>query len=59
MQDELQRRNYSSETVLGYIFAVREFAGYSGKSPEQLGAEELRQYQVHPPQDWKLAPGTV
>jgi site-specific recombinase XerD len=59
MLEELQRRNYSSETVRGYIFAVREFAEYYGKSPELLGAEDLRRYQVHLLQERKLAPGTV
>jgi integrase/recombinase XerD len=59
MLEELQRRNYSSETVRGYIFAVREFAEYFRKSPELLGAEELRRYQVHLLQERKLAPGTV
>jgi integrase len=59
MLEELRRRNYSSETTRGYIFAVREFAEHYGKSPEQLGAEELRRYQVHLLHDRKLAPGTV
>jgi integrase/recombinase XerD len=59
MLEELQRRNYSSETIRGYIFAVREFAEHYGKSPERMGAEELRRYQVHLLQRRKLAPSTV
>jgi integrase/recombinase XerD len=59
MLEELQRRNYSAETIRGYIFAVREFAEHYGKSPEQMGTEELRQYQIHLLRDRKLAPGTV
>jgi integrase len=59
MLEELQRRNYSSETIRGYIFAVRELAEHYNKSPEQMGAEELRHYQVHLLQKRKLAPGTV
>ncbi len=39
--------------------AVREFAEHYGKSPEVLGAEELRHYQVHLLQARKLAPNTV
>lgn len=59
MLEELQRRNYSSETIRGYIFAAREFAEHYGESPEGMGAEELRQYQVRLLQKRKLAPGTV
>lgn len=57
--DELQRRNYSSETTRGYIHAIKQFAEYFGKSPEQLGVEEIRQFQLHLLKEKKLAPGTV
>jgi integrase/recombinase XerD len=57
--DELQRRNYSSETTRGYIHAIKQFAEFFGKSPEQLGAEEIRQFQLHLLKERKLAPGTV
>ena len=57
--DELQRRNYSSETTRGYIHAIKQFADYFGKSPEHLGGQEIRQFQLHLLKDKKLAPGTV
>jgi integrase/recombinase XerD len=57
--DELQRRNYSSETTRGYIHAITQFADYFGKSPEHLGGQEIRQFQLHLLRDKKLAPGTV
>ncbi|MDP9114349.1 MAG: tyrosine-type recombinase/integrase [Acidobacteriota bacterium] len=57
--DELQRRNYSSETTRGYIHAIQQFADYFGKSPERLGGQEIRQFQLHLLRDKKLAPGTV
>lgn len=57
--NELQRRNYSPETTRGYIHAIKQFAGYFGKSPEKLGAEEIRQFQLHLLKEKKLAPGTV
>ena len=57
--DELQRRNYSSETTRGYIHAIQQFAEYFGKSPEQLGGQEIRQFQLHLLKEKKLAPGTV
>lgn len=59
MLDELQRRNFSPETIRSYIRAVRDFAGHFNKSPNQLGAEELQQFQLHMLRDRKLATGTV
>jgi len=59
MLEELQRRNYSSETTRSYLFAVKDFAGYFGKGPDKLGQEHLRQYQLHLLNDRKLAVETV
>jgi integrase/recombinase XerD len=59
MLDELQRRNYTADTIRGYIHAVKEFAEYFGKSPEVLGAEKVREFQLYMIRDKKLALGTV
>jgi integrase/recombinase XerD len=59
MLDELQRRNYAQSTVRSYIKAIEDFARYFGKSPERLGPEHMRQYQVHLFRDRKLGAGTV
>jgi len=59
MLEELQRRNYSPETTRGYILAVRQFAEYFGRSPEKMGAEEVRRFQLYLLNEKKLAPGTV
>ena len=59
MLDELQRRNYSSNTIRSYMHAVEEFARYFRRSPEQLGPDHVREYQVHLFRDRKLSPRTV
>jgi site-specific recombinase XerD len=59
MLEELQRRNFSSETIRAYVFAVKDFAAYFGKRPDQLGQEHLRQYQLHLLNDRKLAVETI
>ncbi len=59
MLEELQRRNFSPETIRSYIRAVRDFAAYFRKPPDQLGVEELRRFQLHMLQDQKFATGTV
>ena len=59
MLEELQRRNYNPDTIRGYIHAVKEFAEYFGKSPELMGADEVRKFQLYMIRDKKLAIGTV
>jgi len=59
MLEELQRRNYSQTTVREYIKAVADFAKHFGKPPDQLGPDEIRQYQAHLFTERKLQPRTV
>ena len=44
MLEELQLRNLSETTINAYLGAVTRFAKHFGKSPEQLGPEQVRQY---------------
>jgi integrase/recombinase XerD len=59
MLEELERPNYSQATTRSYTLAVKQFAEYFGQSPEKLGAEEIRRYQLYLLNEKKVAPGTV
>jgi len=59
MLEELQRRNYSNDTIRHHLRAVTEFAEYFGKAPDKLGLNELRSYQTYLLKERKLAPGSV
>ncbi len=47
MLEELQLRNLSEATIHTYLRAVWRFARHFGKSPDQLGPEQVRQYLLH------------
>jgi len=42
MLEELRRRNYSVATIRLYLLHVAAFAQHFHRSPDQLGAEEIR-----------------
>jgi hypothetical protein len=49
MMEDLQIRNYAPSTVKAYVHYVRgvaDFAKHFGKSPDLLGAEQIREYQL-------------
>jgi site-specific recombinase XerD len=46
MTEDLRIRNYSPRTVETYVSMVARFATQFAKSPAQLGAEEVRQFQL-------------
>ena len=46
MREELVRRNYAPSTVECYVRSVAEFAKHFNKPPDQLGAEEIRSWQL-------------
>jgi integrase/recombinase XerD len=47
MIDELAIRNYSARTIKKYVAAMVRFAGYFNKSPDLLGPDDIRRYQVY------------
>jgi len=59
MLEELQRRNYSDRTAKTYIRIVCDFAAYFHRPPDQLGPEQIRQYQAYLFQSKKLSSATV
>jgi site-specific recombinase XerD len=46
MIEDLRIRNYAAKTIDSYVRYAAEFAKYFGKSPDQLGIEHVRDYQV-------------
>lgn len=55
MLEELQRRNYCAGTIRLYLRHVAAFAQHFHRSPDQLGAEHIRKYQLFLIQEKKLA----
>jgi integrase/recombinase XerD len=59
MLEELQRRNLSKLTAECYLRAVEEFALFYKRPPDQLGPEQIREYQAHLFTERKLDANTV
>src|SRR3984957_12806850 len=59
MLEELERRNYSPGTARCYLQAVEHFAEHFHRAPDQLGAEQIREYQIYLLRERKLSPKTV
>ena len=47
MIEDMRLRNLSPKTVEAYVGAVARFAKHFGRSPEQIAAEQVRQYLLH------------
>lgn len=59
MTEDMQVRNLALNTQSSYLQQVSQFARYFNRSPEELGPEEIRAYQIYLTNERKLAPGSV
>src|SRR5947209_6771063 len=59
MLEELERRNYSQSTVRTYVKTIADLGRYFKRPPDQLGPDQLRQYQAYLFRERKLGANTV
>ena len=59
MLEDLQRRNYSEDTIRSYIYTVENFARRFNCPPDRLGPRHIREYQAELFQKRNLSSGTV
>ena len=59
MVEDMQIRNLAPDTQVSYVGHVARFARYCQRRPEELGAEDVRRYQLHLINDKRLAPTSV
>ena len=59
MTEDMQVRNLAPNTQDSYVRQVSQFARYFNKSPDVLGPEDIRSYQVYLTNERKLAPSSI
>jgi integrase/recombinase XerD len=59
MTEDMQVRNLALNTQMSYVQQVSLFARHFNKSPDQLGPEDIRAYQVYLTNEKKLVPGSI
>ena len=59
MLEDMQLRNFSAGTQRSYIHYVADFASHFRISPEKLGLDDIRNYQLHLIENRQLSPQTV
>jgi site-specific recombinase XerD len=59
VSEDMQLRNLALNTQRSYLEQLSRFARYFGKSPDLLGPEEIRAYQLHLTREKRLSPSSV
>jgi site-specific recombinase XerD len=59
MLEDMRLRNFSIETQRSYIHYIADYAEHFNTSPDQLGPEAIREYQLYLTEERKMAPETV
>ena len=58
MLEDLQIRKYSPTTIRIYLYSVAQFARHFGISPDRLGPEHIRRYQLYLVKEKKVSQST-
>ena len=59
MLEDMGIRNFAENTQLSYLQQVSLYARYFDRSPDELGPEQVRAYQVHLTKTRKLSPSSI
>ena len=59
MIEDMQVRNLAPHTQRSYLQQISQFARHLGKSPELLGPDDIRTYQIHLSQDRQLSASSM
>jgi integrase/recombinase XerD len=59
MIEDMRIRNLAPHTQRAYVQQISQFARYFGRSPELLGPDDIRTYQLHLTQDRKLSASSI
>ena len=58
LTDDLTLRNRSPETIRAYVHVIAQYAKYFGRSPDELGSDDLAKYLLHLKNERRVAQGT-
>ena len=59
MIEDMQIRNLALNTQKSYLLQISAFARHFGQSPENLGPDEIREYQIYLINTKKLSPSSM